>query len=87
MRIVYTSKRGRKIVFDDWCDETKDEDLGGYWVYMCPKCHNKYKGIIKNKCSRSASGEAWCSVKGCENQNAEYYVDFKEKEIEVIEDA
>lgn len=79
--IKYISKKGKVIEFDDWCDETDQEDLGGYWVYMCPSCHNKYKSIIKNKCSKTASGEACCSVKGCENHNAEYYVDFEKEEI------
>ena len=79
--IIYKSKRGKIIIFDDYCNETDDDELGGYWVYMCPKCHNKYKNIIKGKCSSTASGEAVCSVKGCENNNSIYYVDFNKNEI------
>lgn len=80
--IKYVSKRGKVIEFDDWCDETRDEDLGGYWVYMCPSCHNKYKGILRNiSVDNSASGGACCSVKGCNNNNASYYVDFTKEQI------
>ena len=80
--IKYISKEGKIIEFDDWCDETDQKDLGGYWVYMCPSCHKKYKNILKKVIvSKTATGQACCSVKGCKSNKAEYYVDFKKEQI------
>ena len=80
--MVYTSKRGKKIVFDDFEDNT--EEYNSYWVEICPHCHNKYKGILGNRVSNGGSGEATCSVKDCWNENACYYVDFDMDEVEFI---
>ena len=60
--MVYLSKRGKKILFDDFVDNT--EEYNSYWVEMCPSCHNKYKGILGQRASAGAMGT--CSVKGCE---------------------
>lgn len=80
--MIYTSKKGRQIVFDDFEDST--EEYGTYWGNMCPHCHNKFKGILGNRASDGGSGEATCSVKGCEN-NAGYYVDFNVDEVTFTE--
>lgn len=78
----YVSKRGREIVFDDWEDERDDPELGGLWVEICPHCHNKYKGILKGKVCNGGSGVGSCGVDGCWNDDACYYVDFKDDEVE-----
>lgn len=75
--MVYTSKRGKQIVFDDYEDNV--EEYNSYWVYMCPHCHNKYKGILGNRVDNGCGGGI-CSVKGCENE-ADYYVDFDMNEV------
>lgn len=74
--MIYTSKRGKQIVFDDYEDNTKEYQ--SYWTEMCPHCHNKYRGILGNRTSDGAMGT--CSVKGCENE-ASYYADFKLNEV------
>lgn len=81
-KMIYTSKRGKQIVFDDFVDNT--EEYQSYWVEMCPHCHNKYRGIL---CKRVNRGSAWgtCSVDGCENE-ADYYVDFDMNEVTFRED-
>ena len=78
--LVYTSPRGKTITFDDW---TEAEDFGNVpfvWVSMCPSCHNKYRGILGNRCVDGGSGI--CSVKGCVNES-EWYVDFYDHTEEV----
>lgn len=89
MYMVYTSKRGKQIIFDNWED---DCDLHGnvdsdtpYWVDLCPHCHNKYKGILRGKICDGGSGVACCSVKGCNNTNAEYYADFTNNDVSFID--
>ena len=77
--LVYTSKTGKQIVFDDW---TKDDEYNSGWVSMCPSCHRKYRGILGNRCDDCGSG--WCSVKGCERQ-ADWYVDFSPSEVEEVQ--
>lgn len=69
-------ERGKQIIFDDYTDNT--EEYNSYWTEMCPCCHNKYRGILGSRASDGAMGT--CSVKGCENE-ANYYVDFNEKEV------
>jgi predicted sulfurtransferase len=76
--MIYTSKKGKIIVFDDYADNT--EEYNSYWVEMCPHCHNKYKGILKNKTDDGGTACGTCSVKGCENE-ANYYVDFDKSEV------
>lgn len=76
MELIYTSKRGKQIIFDDFEDNT--EEYQSFWAEMCPHCHNKYRGILGKRASHGAMGT--CSVKGCENE-AEYYVDFAENEV------
>lgn len=87
-KLKYTSKRGKTIVFDNY---EEDYDVSGrldeetpYWVDLCPHCHNKYKGILGNRICDGGSGVASCSVEGCLNTNACYYVDFTEEDVEVI---
>lgn len=79
--MVYTSKRGKKITFDDFTDET--QEYGTYWVEMCRKHHKKYRGILGNKCD-DGSAMGTCSVKGCDCE-AEYYVDFPKDEVHFIQ--
>lgn len=73
--MIYTSKKGKQIVFDDFVDEH-----GTCWGNMCPHCHNKYRGILGKRASKGGSGEETCSVKGCD-KNASYYVDFNINEV------
>lgn len=75
--MIFTSKRGKQIVFDDYVDNTKE--YNSYYVEMCPCCYSKYKNMLGNRVSDGAIGI--CSVNGCENE-ADYYVDFGEKEVE-----
>ena len=75
--MTFTSHNGTKIVFDDWCDETEDEELGGYWVGICDECLNKYN-VFENRIDECGSG--CCSVKGCRNE-ADHYVDFSRDEV------
>lgn len=70
---------GTEVIFDDWCDETDDEELGGYWVGICTECFKKYHGAFGRRISSNPS-EDICSVKGCENE-ADYYVDFLKNEV------
>lgn len=79
--MIFAPKRAKKkIVFDDYQDNT--EEFQSYWAEMCSKCHNKYKSILGQRASIGAIGI--CSVKGCENE-ANYYVDFDEKEITFLD--
>ena len=78
MIMVYTSKRGKQIVFDDYVDNTVEYD--SYWAEMCPHCHNKYKGILGDRVDDGGSACGTCSVMGCENE-ADYYVDFSKDEV------
>lgn len=80
--MIYTSKRGKQIVFDDFEDNTEEYD--SYWVEMCPHCHNKYKGILGNRADDGGTACGTCSVKGCAN-DADYYVDFNMNEVAFIE--
>lgn len=79
--MIYTSKRGKQIVFDDYTDDT--EKYGTYWVEMCPHCHNKYRSILGNRADDGGTACSTCSVKGC-NSEANYYVDFSMNEVEFI---
>lgn len=79
-KMIYTSKRGKQVVFDDFCDDT--EEYGTYWAEMCECCHGKYKSILGKRCKDDGAGGV-CSVKGCEN-DALYYVDFDTSEVEII---
>lgn len=76
--MIYTSKRGKTIEFDDFCDNT--EEYQSYWVEMCPRCHNKYRGILGKRCDDGMTAQGICSVKGCE-RDADYYVDFSMEEV------
>ena len=78
--MVYTPKRGQRIVFD--CYEDCTEEFGTYWADMCLSCYNKYKNILGNRVSESGSVAAACYVKGCQNREADYYVDFDMEEVD-----
>lgn len=80
--MIYISKRGRMIVFDDYTDETNE--YNSCWVEMCPHCRKKYRGILGRRVDDGNSPWGVCSVKGCEN-DAEYYVDFNRNEVEFSE--
>lgn len=82
MDMIYTSKRGKQIVFDDYADDT--EEYKSYWVEMCPHCHNKYKGILGNRADDGGTACGTCSVKGCNNE-ANYYVDFGINEVAFVD--
>lgn len=49
--MVFTSKRGKQIVFDDFVEEYDEEFKKDrpYWAEMCPHCHRKYRGILGNR--------------------------------------
>lgn len=78
MKMTYTSKRGKQIVFDDYVDNTIE--FNSYWVEMCPHCHNKYRGILGKRVDDGGTACGTCSVKGCENE-ANYYADFDKNEV------
>lgn len=78
MKMIYTSKRGRQIVFDDFVANTTE--YGSYWVEMCPHCHNKYKGILGQRIDDGGTACGVCCVEGCGNE-ADYYVDFSVNEV------
>ena len=78
MKMTYTSKRGKQIVFDDYVDNTIE--FNSYWVEMCSHCHNKYRGILGKRADDGGTACGTCSVKGCENE-ANYYVDFNKNEV------
>lgn len=81
-KLIYTSARGKRIVFDDWTHGNYDNGNGvewWTWVGMCKHCHNKYRGILGSRVDNCGSGI--CSVDGCENE-ADYYVDFSADEVE-----
>ena len=74
--MVFTSKRGKQIVFDDFVWEDAEEsgyDERSVWCCVCRSCHRKYRKILDGRCERD--GQSLCSVKGCNNE-ASYYVDF-----------
>lgn len=75
-KMVYTSKRGNKIIFDYFVDNTKEYNT--FYAEMCPHCHNLYKGILGNRASHGARGI--CSVDGCQKE-ADYYVDFSPEDV------
>lgn len=80
--MVFTSPRGKKIVFDDFCE---DAEFNFIWVEMCKKCRAKYRGILGQRPDDGGTACATCSVAGCENE-ADYYVDFKREEVEFHEE-
>ena len=81
MKMVYTSKRGEQIVFDDFVDSIRDH--GSYWGELCPHCHNKYKDILGQRVDDGGTACGTCSVEGCDNE-ADYYVDFSENEVNIM---
>ena len=82
-QLKYTSPRGKVILFDTFQDERAE--YGGYWVDICPTCHNKYKSLLKGRFDPAGSGVASCSVVGCKNTNAFYYADFRSDEVEEVQ--
>ena len=80
--MIYTSNN-EQIIFDDYVDNTME--YNSYWVGMCSHCHNKYRGILGNRVDDGGFGSAICSVKGCWNENASYYVDFDMNEVEFVD--
>jgi len=76
--MIYTSKRGKQIIFNNFGDNTKE--YNSYWVGMCPHCHNKYRGILGKRCDDRDTARGTCCVKGCENK-ADYYVEFDKNEV------
>lgn len=83
--MVFTSKRGKQIVFDDFVEEYDEEFKKDrpYWAEMCPHCHRKYRGILGNRFDDGGTAQGTCSVKGCNNQ-ANYYVDFYQNDTKII---
>lgn len=75
--MVYTSPRGKTITFDDWEDET--EEYGIFWAEMCPRCRNKFRGILGKRISDDGA-VGTCYVQGCWNE-ATYYAEFNKNEI------
>lgn len=79
--LKFISPKRKEIIFDDYCNEIDEQGI--CWVHMCKHCHNKYRSILGNRVSESASDSAICSVKGCNNK-ADYYVDFDGVEVQII---
>lgn len=75
--LIYISKRGKQIVFDDYAVE---EEYNNAWTYMCKHHHNIYRGILGNRCGDVAIAGVICSVDGCDRE-ADYYVDFNPSEV------
>lgn len=40
-KMTYTSPQGKRIEFDAWVDDRKENGI--YWADMCPSCHNNIK--------------------------------------------
>lgn len=78
-KMIYTAQNGKEIAFDAWEDST--EEFGTYWADICPACCKKYKKELWDKIVDGASGIASCYICGCENTNAEAYVDFDQNEV------
>ena len=78
-KMIYTSPNGKEVAFDAWEDAT--EEFGTYWADICPECCKKYRKELFDKISDGASGEASCYICGCENTNAEAYVDFDKNKV------
>jgi len=80
----YKSLKGKEIIFDEFTDSRDEEhEDGTIWAEICPSCHNKYRNLLQNRCEKGGSGEAWCSVRGCTNSNASWYVDFSPEEVTI----
>lgn len=79
--MVYTSNKGKKIVFDDYVDNTEEYNI--FYVEMCRHCHNKYRGILGTRADDGGIAMGTCSVKGCDNE-AHYYVDFDKSEVKFV---
>ena len=73
--LLFTSAKGKTILFDDFVEEYDEEFKKDrpYWAEMCPHCHRKYRKILAGHFD--VGGQATCSVAGCTNE-ANYYVDF-----------
>lgn len=76
--MVYISFNGSRITFDDYVDEVKEN--GTYWTQICPHCYNKYQELL-SKSSSGGCDALTCGVKGCNNTDASYYVDFRASEV------
>lgn len=76
MKLTYKAQNGKKIVFDDFCDE-RNTDYCGVWAGMCRECAKKYHDLlVDDSCDRlDECGSGSCSVEGCSNE-ADFYVDF-----------
>lgn len=74
-KLVYTSAKGKKVVFEDFNDER--EEYGTFWTQICPSCRKKYYGAIPGWMVDEC-GSGICGVDGCNNE-AEYYVDLPEE--------
>ena len=77
--MIYTSKRGNRIIFDDWANDKGIDEEDFVWVEMCKHHHNIYKGILGNRFDDGGACGI-CSVLGCDRE-ADYYVDFKANEV------
>lgn len=81
-KMIYTSPRGKEVVFDDFCKEKSDNSLHSeesVWCEMCSHCHNRFKNILKGRFDEKGTAQGTCSVEGCNNE-ADYYVDFQTTE-------
>lgn len=79
--MIFISPRGKRIVFDGYAFVfQKDDERNGY-SHLCPRCHNRYRGLIRKRARSSEDHLIICGVKGCNNVGEGYYVDFKASEI------
>ena len=79
--MIFISPRGKRIVFDGYAFVfQKDDERNGY-SHLCPRCHNRYRGLIRKRARSSEDHLIICGVKGCHYVGKGYYVDFKASEI------
>lgn len=86
MLMRYIAKNGKRVLFDDWCDDFKDNGMedGGFWTTVCKSCKEKYKDELEGH--TRPSGGRYCGICGCNNNETDdgyesYYVDLNRDEV------
>lgn len=66
--MIFISPRGKRIVFDGYAFVfQKDDERNGY-SHLCPRCHNRYRGLIRKRARSSEGCTVICGVKGCQQR-------------------
>jgi hypothetical protein len=68
------------VIFDDVV--LKGEDGNNTWSQICCRCKTRHE-FKESRFAHMASDET-CGIEGC-NRKAEYYIDFKDGELEKVE--